>query len=436
VPKSDASIDVRDVRTDPRVPAGVRAILDALRFDQVPRVDAAPRDLSALTLDDLAFADRSQLTLLLSRLELSAAARQHVNAALERNSIRVGRVAAAYEEIAASFRDAGVDHVVLKGFTHVPMLVDDTRLRVQYDLDLYVPSASRDAARDALLALGYQPISSMEGLAMDHLPTMIRKTGWQWRGDYFDPDLPIAVEVHFQFWDAPTECIRVEGLNDFWARRQGNQLNPIDLLGYAALHLTRHLLRGNVRAFHVWEIARFLNSQADFSPSAFQSPFQSNDAHPDPAFWRAWQKQHPRSLRQIEAVAFLLAKTWFACRVPDEAEVEINELPHAVHRWFEVYGWSPIETTFEPNKDELWLHLSLVTSRSDGWDVLRRRLIPASLPGPIDEIHMPDDRLTASRRVKRAMRNAGYAASRGYYHARMLIPTLIEGARWWFRARE
>src|SRR5580704_14787468 len=248
----------------PRVPAGVRAILDALRFDQVPHVDAAPGDLSALTPDDLAFADRSQLTLLLSRLELSDAARQHVQAALERNSIRVGRVKAAYAEIAASFRAAGGYHMVLNGFTHVPMLINDTRLRVQYDLDLYVPSASRDAARDALLALGYEPISSMEGLAMDHLPTMIRKTGWQWRGDYFDPDLPIAVEVHFQFWDAPTDCIRVEGLDDFWTRRikLEHRLDDVDLLGYAALHLTRHLLRGNVRPFHVWEIARFLNEQA------------------------------------------------------------------------------------------------------------------------------------------------------------------------------
>jgi hypothetical protein len=416
VPKSDASIDVK---MDPQVPVGVRAILDALRFDR----PAAP--LPELTSADLAFADRSQLTLLLSRLELSDAAHQHVDAALERNSIRVGRVNAAYAEIAASFRDAGVDHIVLKGFTHVPILIDDTRLRVQYDLDLYVPSDSRDAARDSLLALGYEPISSMEGLAMDHLPTMIRKTGWQWRDDYFDPDLPIAIEVHFQFWDAPTECIRVEGLDDFWTRRikPEHRLDDVDLLGYAALHLTRHLLRGNVRPFHVWEIARFLNEQGD-------------EALRDVRFWRRWQTQHSRSLRQIEAVAFLLAKTWFACRMPDEAEVEIGTLPHAVHRWFEVYGWSPIDTVFQPNKDELWLHLSLVASRSDGWDVLRRRLIPASLPGPIDEIHMPEDRLTPARRVKRAMRNAGYAASRGFYHARMLIPTLIEGARWWFRARE
>lgn len=322
------------------------------------------------------------------------------------------RFTAAYDEMADKF-----DHIVLKGITHAPDFVDDIRLRAQYDLDLYVPTAGRDAARDALLALGYEPIGGTEKLAMDHLPTMIRKTGWQWRGDYFDPDLPAGVEVHFQFWDAPTERIRVEGLDDFWTRRQGHRLDPVDMLGYAALHLTRHLLRGNVRVFHVWELARFLHT------------------HQDSAFWRTWQKQHRSSMRQAEAIAFLLAKSWFACSISDEAEAEIGSLPPGAHRWFERYAWSPLESNFHPNKDELWLHMSLLNSASDRWDVLRRRLIPASLPGPVAAIHIPDNELTVGMRAKRSARNASYAASRAFYHSRMLFPTLVEGVRWWFRAR-
>jgi hypothetical protein len=392
------------------VPAGVRAILNALRFDSST---ASMLDLSP---DDLAFADRQHLTPLLSRFELSPATRTHVDGAVARNTLRMQRFAAAYDEMADKF-----DHVVLKGFTHAPDFIDDIRLRAQYDLDLYVPSAfnneTRDGARDALLALGSQPIGGMQGLAMDHLPTMIRKTGWQWRGDYFDPDLPAGVEVHFRFWDAPTECIRVEGLADFWTRRQGHRLDPIDMPGYAALHLTRHLLRGNVRAFHVWELANFLH------------------AHHDPAFWRTWHKQHSPSMRRMEAIAFLLAKSWFACRVADEAESEMGALPPAVHRWFDLYGWSPLESNFRPNKDELWLHMSLLDSASDRWSVLRRRLIPASLPGPVAAIHTPEDQLTIASRVTRTIGNARYAASRAWYHARTLIPTVMEGARWWFRSR-
>src|SRR5580658_3676253 len=190
------------------VPPGVRAILETLRFDgeRAPVLELSP--------DDLAFADRSQLTPLLSRFVHS----DHVNGALARNSIRVERVASAYAEIANVFERARVDHVVLKGFTHIPEFIDDVKLRVQYDLDLYVPELQRDAASNALRELGYEPIESMEGLAMDHLPTMIRKTGWRWRGDYFDPDLPVAVEVHFRFWDQPTERIRVDALEEFWIR--------------------------------------------------------------------------------------------------------------------------------------------------------------------------------------------------------------------------
>lgn len=389
------------------VPAGVRAILRALRFDETPT------SLPVLSTDDLAFADRQHLTPLLSRYDVAPANRVYVDDAASRNAERMRRFRAAYDEMAGKF-----DHIVLKGFTHAPDFVDDIRLRAQYDLDLYVPQANHDAARDALLALGYQPIGSMEGLPMDHLPTMIRKTGWEWHGDYFDPDLPAGVEVHFRFWDAPTECIRVEGLDAFWTRRDGERLDPVDMLGYAALHLTRHLLRGNVRVFHVWELARFLHT------------------HDDRDFWRTWQRQHSRSLRQVEAIAFLLAKTWFGCRVADEAELEITALPSAVHRWFDLYGWSPLEANFHPNKDELWLHMSLLSSGSDKWDVLRRRLFPTARPGPVASLHIPDDQVTPALRAQRAARNARYTASRAWFHMRTLIPTLFEGARWWFRARE
>jgi len=318
---------------------------------------------------------------------------------LERNTLRNARIAQAYSEIAPLF-----DHVVLKGFTHVPDFTPDANVRVQYDLDLYVPPAEKEKAAAALLAIGYEPIGRMEGLAMDHLPTMVRKTGWQWRGDYFDPDLPPAVEVHFRFWDEATERLAADGVEKFWDRRDGHQLAPVDKLGYAALHLTRHLLRGNVKIFHAWELANFL------------------DTHRDPSFWREWRALHSPSLRRLEAVAFLLARSWFDCAIDLE---EVDALPSNVHRWFERYRWSPLDTS---NKHELWLHTSLVATTSDRISILRRRLIPASLPGPIDAIHLANPSL--ARRAVSMIRNSTYAASRAAHHARLFAPTILEGLKW------
>ena len=82
-----------------------------------------------------------------------------------------------------------------------------------------------------------------------------------------------------------------QGLDGFWTRREGHRLHPVDALGYAALHLTRHLLRGNLRPFHVWELAYFLHQQHE------------------EAFWQDWKEWHSPSLRRLEAVAFLLART-------------------------------------------------------------------------------------------------------------------------------
>lgn len=371
-------------------------ILEALRFD-APALTPAGLDLD--------FADRNQLTPLLSRFDLPPSARSHVDAVLARNALRAARISTAYAEIAPLF-----DHVLLKGETHIPDFVGDPRLRVQYDLDLYVPPGQQERARGALLSLGYEPIGRMEKLAMDHLPAMVRKTGWQWRGDYFDPDLPPAVEVHFRFWDEATERLKAEGVENFWKRREGSRLALVDRLGYAALHLTRHLLRGNLRPLHVWELGRFLHT------------------HDDPAFWRSWRGHHSPSLRRLEAVAFLLAHSWFACALPDEPREAVAQLPPAVHRWFDLHRWSPI---LGNNKDELWLHLSLLESRGARIAVLRRRLIPASLPGPVDAIHLPAGQMTLLRRLQSLARNSAYAAGRALHHARLFVPTLASGVKWW-----
>ena len=78
---------------------------------------------------------------------------------------------------------------------------------------------------------------------------------------------------------------------------------------------------------------------------------------------------------------------------------------------------------FRPNKDELWLHLSLLDSNLDALRVARRRLIPSNLPPP-------------ARATSTASRHAVYAAwlaVRLRHHTISLGTTLTSGARWWWR---
>jgi MFS family permease len=398
-------------------------VLRSLRFRSPER-----EGLARLSEDDwkkaLQFSDRAHLTLALGiacRDHLPEWVGERIDRNLSDNARRWERVKAAYREASAAFENIGLDFLVLKGFSQCPDFVCDPRQRAQYDLDLYFPPEQVDAAREAALKLGYEPVHALDRRPADHLPTMIRKTGWQWRENYFDPDLPPSLELHFRFWDEHTEGFAPTGLDQFWEQRVHRQLDGLcfaalhrsDAVAYSALHLLRHLLRGDLRPFHVYELARLLHSQADDDP-----------------FWSEWAGLHDPSLRKLEAICFALAQRWFDGRLPTAAREEIDRLPAEVTRWLNLHGDSSLDGLFRPNKHELWLHWSLAESRGARFAILRRRLLPAVPPGPVDAVHTPESQLTPRMRMQRRWRYLALAASRAAHHARALPPTLWSGVRW------
>jgi len=337
------------------------------------------------------------------------------------NAERWQRVRTAYRELADPFEHAGIEAAVLKGFSHCPCFVHNPRWRPQYDIDLLLPPEHLIRARDVVLRLGYEPLRASNG-RVDHLPTMIRKTGWKWRGDLFDPDIPVSLELHFRLWDQPTEQFEPCGLYQFWERRERRELeglsftalHPVDAVAYASLHLLRHLLRGDVKPFHVYELASLLH--------------QTTDAD---SFWCKWQEWHDPSLRQLEAICFSLAHRWFDCRLPLAASEQISLLTPEVTRWLELCAFSPLMHRVRPNKDELWLHWSLLDSRRTRWSVLRRRLLPPLPQGPVDAVYLPASEITWRIAIRRRWRYARYAASRVVHHLAAL-PGVVIGAAQWF----
>jgi hypothetical protein len=404
------------------IPVYARAVFDALHFTS-PRFDA----LSGLTDVEwrqlIDFCRRTQLA-----IPFALGCHDHVpvwvadlfNQNLANNAERWRRTKLAYQEVRGAFEAAGLEFVTLKGFTHAPLFVADPRLRAQYDLDLFFPREQIYAARDLALRIGYEPLGGGNRQLVDHLPTLIRKSGWEWRGDYFDPELPLALELHFRLWDRGTEGVAIPGVEDFWERRQRRtiedleftSLADIDLPGYASAHALRHLLRGDSRASHLYEIAYFLERNRDAE------------------FWRVWRECHDEPLRRVEAICFAIARQWFGCRLPAIPQEEMERLPEPVRAWLAAYAHTPLVNLFHATKDELWLHLSLLDPGCSRLRILRRRLLPLRLPGPVDAVHLPDDAVGWRVRLRAAGRYFVFLISRTWRHARALVPTLWSGAVW------
>src|SRR5262245_16033086 len=146
--------------------------------------------------ETLEFAARSHLALFLPP---DFAPDLLADAALK-NRQRLRNILDTYRELADTLKE--IEFVALKGVTRCDVFGIDIERRVQYDVDLYCPRDSVLQARNALVQTGYESIAGMETFPTDHLPALLRKTLWEWKNDYFDPGIPLSVELHFRFWNA------------------------------------------------------------------------------------------------------------------------------------------------------------------------------------------------------------------------------------------
>jgi len=368
----------------------------------------------------LGLTDRSQLTLPLAvrcRHELPEWVQERVTGNLLNNAIRHDRTLEAYQEVDRALTSKGVDFMVLKGFAQWPHYCDDLRHRPQYDLDLYCPPDAIEPALEAIQSLGYEPFGRKARTATDHLPPLIRMTGWRPKGEYYDTEMPLTVEIHFRFWDEENERFGVGTADNFWERRVRREIqglsvptvNRFDGLSYVTWHLVRHLVRGDVRAYHVYELAHFLQRTAD-----------------DHAFWRNWRERKSSTL--VEAIAFRLAVGWFECPTHPVVQELCQALPASVRRWFDLFAFSPLKALEHPNKDELFLHWCLVKGWPARLQIAKQRLLPVRFNPVIVDAHVPapDWRL----RLKRGAFGTWFMTRRAFHHVRTLAPLMWNGVRW------
>jgi putative nucleotidyltransferase-like protein len=388
------------------VPTFAAAALEALSFSR----QRAAR-VRSLSFDDwnklLAFCDTAQLTFTFSYLcgsEVPDWAQARIDSNRLDAAARQTRLDSALKEIAYQFRQAEIDFVLLKGCAHASEFSPDLSFRATSDVDLWCRAEEIARAKDKLVQLGYRSIGKGNGR---HLAAMIREKEWQWCGNFYAPDLPLPVDLHYRLWDTEMECIQGPPENAFWCRRSYFDFDGAtvavlalpDALAFSALHLLMHILHGDLRLQRAWEIAYFLHQRVA-----------------DDSFWQEWIDLHPAELRKLEIVIFLLVEKWFGCNLPETVRREAETLASDLKLWIELNGFSPVQALFSPNKAELWLNLCLISSLGSKLRVFLRRMLP---------IHGSKTVSLGESGTPRGI------LSRASHHIRTLGPTLAEGVQWW-----
>ena len=344
---------------------------------------------------------------------------------------RFERIKLEYAAIADALRDAGIEHLVAKGFSLCPDFVSHPRFRSQSDVDIFCLPESVERAVEALHGIGYETLTNADHLRGHHVPPLGKKSNWKWRGDLFDPEIPLGVELHFRFSDETLEKFSPTGLEEFWERREQRRVDElgfptlctVDQFGYSALHILRHLLDGMTPIYNVFEVARFLHTRAG-----------------DEEFWSEWKALHHDSARSLQAIACMLARAWFGCALPRAVEDEIAKLSPAIHSWFQRFAWSPLEAWFRPNKDVVWLHAAMASNTRDKMAVVRNTLLPPKIPRYIAGRFDPDGSASAKNpgrwTAKGAKNYVAHAGRRFIAYGRALPPALWNGARFWWITKE
>lgn len=413
-----------------RIPKEFAALMESLQC-----VGADTDGLLALNTDEwkrlLDIADVAHLTLPLAQ-RLNPAFPEWVIERLSRNvrdnARRFERVYAAYREAAEALEKAGVPHIVLKGFTHVPEFVADPRMRMQSDIDIYCPPDTIEAGHEALKSLGYLPKLDVDYRWADHSPTMVRPGTWKWRGNSFDPEMPCSIELHFCLWNEKTSFMSVPEVEGFWKRRTEDKfgsfswssLQDVDKFAYLALHILRGIIAGDWVVHHVYELASFLQRRSR-----------------DVEFWNQWLITHSAQFRRVQAIGFWLARSWFSCQLPDSVAEVIEAIPAAQHEWLRRCGGTSLEGMFCMKREGRLLHFLLTGRGPARLVVLRRAFLPMSISGPKRAIVHFDRRAPRNSR-ETSVRGTylRYLSSRFFAYLRSDIELLWHSTSMWLAGRK
>jgi hypothetical protein len=400
---------------DAGVPAHIAAVIRALRFR-----DRSAEGLASIPEEEwprlIDWCCRKQLIVMLGEFGhevLPGSVQKRIAAIRHGFEHRTNQLIDQLAGISDILSARGIEFVVLKGLSHSPGLTPNMLWRAQGDIDLWCQRQDVYEAHQLLRGYGYVQRHSSSSR---HLAPLMLPNNWIWNGNY--TEIPVGVELHHKLWSENSERIAVPGEDEMWRRRRQrpffgrsyNVLAPIDVIGFAALHLLLHLLHGDLPLQRAWEIAFFLQQRSK-----------------DAAFWEQWRRLHPPELRELEALVFRIVQLWFWCDAPGCITAEIAKLPESAQLWLRHFPLEPLRSERNRNKNFLWLHVSLIDSMKDRFVVARQQLFPLELRPALERGRQSSK--NGSR--QRALASINVLRERIGLHAQSILPTLNGGFALW-----
>ena len=327
-------------------------------------------------------------------------------------------------EFNRSLQEKKIRYVCLKGLTAFPDFVDDPIHHIQSDHDFLIYPEDLECANEVFLGLGFEPVDSHSGRNVDHLPTLVKCSGWRWKGNFYDPEIPRAIELHFRLWDAEFEGISIHSLEEVWQNSIVREISGIripvlsrqDALTYAVMHAFRHLLRNDLRLSHLYELAFFLNRSVH-----------------DTAFWNVFGEKlrHCPTSLKVTATMFQLARHCFEPEVsPLVLEFVARYLPPAGQLWIKKFGRKEALSSYRQSKSGLFLQINFTSTRREGWLKIWKKLLPQHLPPKYLGIKIPEGQKTILQRSREGFRFLEQICKRSVFHACSLLVFVIRLPLW------
>jgi hypothetical protein len=324
---------------------------------------------------------------------------------------------------------AGVQYVVIKGFSLWPEFCSNPYLRTQSDLDYLVARHSLRSAQNVLLELGYERRGRSD-LQQFSFERPLRRVPSQFDSPYKVQTTPM-VELHVGIWENMTHHVPLSepafALNSpklkEWCGLRFPVLSEEDALLLQVLHAFQHMLSYWVKLSWLLEIGCFMEKRRR-----------------DSLFWNQFGQRllgEPQ-LTEFSTIAFELTANVFSAPMPELTQTWRQSLRPSARSWLDHYSRDWARGERPPHKSRIFpdSKLSLFISGEyipDGrarQDSLRHQLMPWKIPGKNPGIVIAPIENRPGTRLQALWVDSTYTLQRLSFHGGAGLRYLWELPRW------